>query len=83
MTQQRDQPYIGIGYLHGSHKGPDAPAHCRSCGRPMRVRTTNEGYDPTTGEMRHGQRADCTSRWWQFGFHDHAKQDMFGDWPWA
>jgi len=82
-------PSFGLQYREGSHRGPMAPARCQKCGRPMRVyETQGFGWHPrfksdgTPNMVRH---ARCSAPFLArlIGFHDHAIQDEFGDWPWV
>ncbi len=78
---------IGLGYVQGSHKGPDGPAYCRGCGLPMRIGSRPDGYDSMTGEPRHVTTTRCSAPWWvrwlhPYTYHDSAEQDLYGNWPW-
>jgi hypothetical protein len=88
MTEQNAPLHFGLQYRDGSHEGPEAPKHCRSCGRPMRLYSTlgfrqhaKFNSDGTPNVIRH---AECSRPWFDVrGFHDHAIADEFGDWPWV
>jgi hypothetical protein len=94
MTGPRTEaelPNFGLQYLHGSHLGPQPPAACRDCGRPMRLYETR-GYwrvaEPSfdsNGKPNIVRYAECSAPWVKrlWGFHDHAVQDSNGDWPWV
>ena len=73
---------LGLAYQYGSHKGPDAPAFCSSCGRSMRVVERRVGFDARTGAAILTKEARCSRPWWAFGFHGHfIGPDAHGDWP--
>jgi hypothetical protein len=85
-----DSPSFGLQYMHGSHRGPNPPAFCRGCARPMRITSEPRRYDrfdPETGAEQFERHARCPRQWWDRflhpgTFHDHAVEDEHGDWPW-
>ena len=85
-----DLPNFGMQYMRGMYPGPDAPSHCRGCGRPMVVSSRHAGFNPMTGEEVRIATARCPMPMWlrmlttfRLRFHDYAEQDRFGAWPWV
>ena len=81
------RPSIGMGYKHGSHRGPNPPKFCRGCGRPMVLGIRADGFDVDMGTPKFVPTARCTAPWWcnwvGATVHDEAEQDAYGDWPWT
>ncbi|HXJ63840.1 MAG TPA: hypothetical protein VNN79_08810 [Actinomycetota bacterium] len=88
-----DVPDFGQQYRNGSHRGPNPPAHCQRCGRPMRVYETQGAIEAAESRFKPDgspnlvRHAKCSAPLLLrlldiFGFHDHALQDQHGDWPW-
>lgn len=86
MTTDHEPLSFGLQYKCGSHSGPNPPAFCRGCGRPMRVTVEARRYahfDSETGAEQFERHARCPRPWWDwFRLHDHAVEDAHHDWPW-